>query len=392
MSTLLAVIVNCAFFHQENHQLVNQSIQILANTSGDTCEYNNMTINTLDGLLRCEENVLSVLDCYCVTYDNTTRKFMIGACILNCLGAKKKLYNRLYHPKFKDVDRINEEMCASEFNREGHLCGKCQEGFHPLAYSFNKTCVRCPGGNKENLWKYFMIALGPLTLFYLVVLFFKINTTSSHLHGYVLFSHTLSISSLGYVLISDLKNKESFLIPVQILMSLYGIWNLEFFKMFSLGICLDLSPLSIRALEYIIAVYPFFLSILSYVLIELHGRNFRILVCLWKPFRFIFTFFRRNWNTRTSVIDAYATFYLLSLYKIVSISFDLLVPVKLHAFDQSGQVTVKFVLFYDGTIEIFGKEHLPYAVLAPFCDFCVYSYSSDSALVLSMPLFSLQML
>lgn len=370
------MLVCCTFcfccYQEENirvYQSSNQS-KPLTNISGNVCPlwtkfsqsgHCECNITELDGLLRCSESKLSVLDCYCVTYDNATCQFMVGTCILNCVGVKKKR-NKLYHPEFNGVDRINERMCEKNFNREGPLCGKCQRGFYPLAYSFNRSCVRCPGGNRGNIWKYFLIALGPLTLFYLLVLFFKINTTSSHLHGYIFFAQTLSISSLGFVLLSD--SKPEYLTAVRILVSFYGIWNLEFFKMFSLGICLDLSSLAVRALDYIIAIYPFLLSVLSYVLIKLHGRNFRVLVYLWKPFRYVFTFFRRNWNTRTSVIDAYSTFYFLSLYKIVNISFDLLVPVQLHVVGQSGEVTVKYVLFYDGTIDYFGKQHLPYAVLA----------------------------
>ena len=97
-------------------------------------------------------------------------------------------------------------------------------------------------------------------------------------------------------------------------------------------------------------------------MIELHDRNFKLVVMIWKPFRYIFTLIRRNWDIKTSVIDAYATFFLLSFLKIVSVSFDLLIPTHAHPLNSSKPTLT--VLYYDGTVEYFGPEHLPYAILA----------------------------
>ena len=71
--------------------------------------------------------------------------------------------------------------------------------------------------------------------------------------------------------------------------------------------------------------------------------------------------FRRQWNIRNSIIDVFATFLLLSDMGLLSESFDLLVPTKV--FDVDGS-TVGYYLYYDATVEWFGKEHLPYAILA----------------------------
>ena len=45
-----------------------------------------------------------------------------------------------------------------------------------------------------------------------------------------------------------------------------------------------MSSLSVRALDYTIAIYPVFLTILSCILIEMHDRNFKLLVFIWRPF------------------------------------------------------------------------------------------------------------
>ena len=48
--------------------------------------------------------------------------------------------------------------------------------------------------------------------------------------------------------------------------------------------------------------------------------------------------------------------------KFLSVSFDLLAPV--YTFNIYGQKSNKLYLYWDGTVEYFGSEHLPYAILA----------------------------
>lgn len=102
----------------------------------------------------------------------------------------------------------------------------------------------------------------------------------------------------------------------------FGIWT--FFRSFDLNICLGTGTLETLALDLIVGAFPLMLMVLSYVLIELHDRNFKPLVIVWKPFRVLFGLFRNNWEIRTSLIDAFATFFLLSNVKFQSVCFDLL--------------------------------------------------------------------
>lgn len=143
--------------------------------------------------------------------------------------------------------------------------------------------------------------------------------------------------------------------------ALYGIWNLDFFRAFTTGICLKIDSLSILALDYGIAVFPLLLTLLSYCLIELHDRNIRVIVFIWKPFRHLLMLFRRNWNSRTSVVDAYSTFFTLSYIKLLNVSFDMLVPTRVY---KLGSNETYLALYYDATKEYLKGEHLYFAVLA----------------------------
>ena len=66
-------------------------------------------------------------------------------------------------------------------------------------------------------------------------------------------------------------------------------------------------------------------------------------------------------DSHTTVIDAYATFFLLSYSKFATIYSTLLMPTILHSVTTN---ETKLVLFYDGTKEYFHSEHLPYGLIA----------------------------
>ena len=147
------------------------------------------------------------------------------------------------------------------------------------------------------------------------------------------------------------------------LSSFFGIWNLDFFRLVYTPFCLHphTNTLQVLALDYIIAVYPLLLIALSYLLVLLYDHNVRLIV--W-PFVPLFIRFRRQWNIRSSLVDAFATFLLLSYVKILSVSVDILMPVMI--FDQKGHTLLKLYLFNQGDVAFLDSQHLPYACLALF--------------------------
>ena len=303
-----------------------------------------------------ERKSTGLLDCYCMTYNHNLTQGYTGACFYNCVNLK--LYDQVYL-ELNNVTSVTKTVCG-HLNREGTLCGKCIEDYSPLVYSFNLACVPCPDG-KRNWWKFVLAAFVPLTIFYLFVLFFKISATSSHLHAFVIFSQAIAMPANIRILLQAVESDHRKLKALEIVASFYGIWNLDFFRALLPNICLRTNSLQTLSLDYAVAVYPLFLMMLSYFLIELHDRNFKVIVFIWRPFRTVLTLFRRNWDIRTSVIDAYATFFVLSYVKFLSVSFDLLAPTHLYNLRHNSKTVA---LYYDATIPYFGKEHRPYAILA----------------------------
>ena len=296
--------------------------------------------------------------CNCVTYTKNTVE--VGRCIFNCLAINNRGIPFKELPR--NVSKLNAMFC-DRFNRQGTLCGQCKDDYFPLAYSFDLTCVKCPH-SKTNRIKYVLVAFVPLTAFYFIILLFKVNIASSHLYGFVLFSQAISFPFADRLLVMSFQSIPKYTIPVKILITLYGVWNLDYFRMFDLGICLETSTLFIFSLDLIVAVYPLLLMIVTYLMITLYDRNFRLVVVMWSPFRRIFSLFRDKWDIRSSVIDSFATFFFLSNVKFLSVAYDLLIPVKVYQLPLSGNFTHSWRLYHNATTDYFGSTHLPYAILA----------------------------
>ena len=312
-------------------------------------------------MIVCDEATgrAAVSNCYCMTYDNVTKETQVGSCYYNCENtAHKTLYDRVYHPLPMNPTELTAKICG-RFNRTGTLCGQCAPGLSPFVLSYNLSCVECPDGNK-NWWKFVLAGFVPLTFFYIFIVVFNINITSSRLNGVVLFSQAVTMPALARVLLLTFVTRPDFLIAVKIAFPLYSFWNLDFFRTIIPDICINVSTLEALALDYAIAAYPIFLIALSYVLIALHDRNIECLIYIWRPFHKAFSIFKRNWDIRTSIIDSFTTFFWLSYVKVLSVSSDLLMYIHIHSLD--GKSSTR--LYYDPTLHYFGMRHLPYAILA----------------------------
>jgi hypothetical protein len=146
------------------------------------------------------------------------------------------------------------------------------------------------------------------------------------------------------------------------------LWNLDPIRSLLPDICLNVTTLEVFALDACIALYPLALILVSYFVIELYDRNVRCIVFIWKPFRLFFRHFRENWDIRTSVIDSFATFFLLSYVKILSTSTDMMLATRVHRLHSN---KIQYRLYYAGNIEFLRGDHIPYAALS-LCMFTVF--------------------
>ena len=306
----------------------------------------------LGGVVSCSSKTqkVKILKCYCMTHGRENTSLIVAACWYTCQLAKHTV-NAFY------TVPSNVSKVCDLFHRAGQLCGKCKDGFAPPVYSYNSSCVNCTDYS-SNWAKYMAISFLPLTVLFLVVVIFRISVASGLLNVFVL---VCQVMSARYAVSLVAINNPNLELLSHIGLSVYGISNLDFFRLVFSPFCLHprMTTLQALALDYAIVIYPLLLIVITYLLVEMHDHDIRILVWLWKPFH---SCFKRQWNIKGSLINAFATFLLLSYVKFLTTSFALLFPV--NVYNIHGRALSKLYLYYDGTVEYFGPEHLPFAILA----------------------------
>ena len=306
-------------------------------------------------VLQCKVGInVSLSNIKCITYNVEESLTEVGSCFYT------KARENFIIPK--SLSELNEFMCGN-YSRTGTLCGRCKNGYYHLAYSFDMHCIHCPY-SKANWWKYILAAYLPLTVFYFGILFLKINATSSKLYPYILFAQFASLPMVARVMLMFLENQKTAQTIIRWTIMLFGIWNLDFFRTFDLGICLETDALQNLALDIAVGVYPLLLMIITHTLIKLYDKKFKPIVMVWKPFKIILDYTQRSIDVRTSLIDAFCTFFLLANTKLLSSSFDLLDPVYVSQLNSTGHLTFSWIVYNDATVLYLGPRHLPYAILA----------------------------
>ena len=326
---------------------------------------NCMCGSSLGGIVECDNSSgkVSLLRCYCMTFGVNGSMLVVGRCLYGCAGRE---YDKPYYPLPSNTSELNE-LCSS-YHREGQLCGRCEEGFAPPVYSYNTSCVNCTNHYVNNWIKYLAVSLLPPTLFFIVIVTCRVRVTSGVMNAFVLQCQILSLPATirSYLLGFELQYGSGSTVfhMVTVTFTFYSMWNLDFFRALYPPFCLqpETTTLQIFALDYVIAVYPLVLIIVVYLFVKLHDSNFKFIICLWRPFHRCFVHFRKDWNIKTSLIDAFATFLLLSYMKFLSVSLDFLTPVTI--FTNNVETLSKQFFYWNGTIQFFGSEHLPYAILA----------------------------
>ncbi len=329
--------------------------------------------NALGGIVKCidkkHDPVNAIMDYYCMTVDEAFGT-IVGLCIYNCDNHRGKTaqfdYDPLYQSLPLNTSMLNEVMCGNQMKRTGRLCGDCMKGYQLPAYSYNLECVQCDASATRSWIMYICMAFLPLTAFFVFVLVFRISAVSPQMMTYVMLAQAFSSPDNIRILTSALTAYPKLLNLAKVVVTMYAIWNLDFFRAFSPPICLGIDTLQVLALDYVIAVYPLVLIMLAYMLIQLHARGCVLISILWLPFRRCHHQFQKTINPKTSIIDIFASFLVLSYIKVLCVTSDLLIPTQVY--NVHGEKMGLF-LYYNANLEYFGPKHLPYGIIALFMCF-----------------------
>ena len=300
-----------------------------------------------------------VLQCYCMTNDSKTRQLAVSACPYTCL------VDAGYYSLPCETNTIQNFTCA-RFKRAGLSCGDCASGHAPPIYSYTSHCVPCSRSDRAINWiKYLTVAFVPLTLFTICVIVFQIKATSPYLFSYIFFVQTMMLTINIRLLQMLLETGKIHSEGITIFgVTLLSFWNLDFFRMYYSPFCLDPSMTTLVAnfMDVFIALYPFLFIACVALLMKLGLGRTRLCKKLCNPINLLCHYYGIEWDMRSNLISAFATFILLSNEKILSVAFDMLMPAYIYPMNKDEPTRLH--ILNSGSTEYLAAEHIPLALFS----------------------------
>ena len=227
---------------KEGALYVKENGQIISSPKTKSCQQTWMY--AVNGTCQCGKDIhgvviyskspyqVFILKCNCMTYDDK-EGIIVGACPYRCGFSSDRsnpTHLNIYHQLPRDVFTINDVMCA-QLNRDGRLCSRCREGFSPLVYSYDYNCTKCTTKSKYNWLKFIPVAFIPLTFFFFIFAFFRINATNPYLYGFITLNQVLASPVVLRAGLTTLKGK--YALAMRVTAIPHTIWNLDYFRSLS---------------------------------------------------------------------------------------------------------------------------------------------------------------
>ena len=168
-------------------------------------------------------------------------------------------------------DLCDHDICQ---NRQGQMCGQCKDNHSPSPYSYQLKCAYC--SNYKYNWLNLVMAYLPLTVFFLVVIIFRLDALSASMipNAFIFFCQIISSPALMSLLSTFVYFSEkhpvdrdiSIISSAEFMATIFGMWNLDFVRMVYKPFCLHLnmSIIQIMCLDYAVAVYPLLLIVYGF--------------------------------------------------------------------------------------------------------------------------------
>ena len=263
-----------------------------------------------------------------------------------------------------DFRELNDYMCGP-MKRKGLICSECIDGFGPSLTSVGFQCADC-----AEAWYgiplLLVLEFVPVTVLYLIILFFQVSLTSAPMTSFILFSQ-LSVyaatgvdaqtrSVLQHVSPSGYQTFVS-------LITLYGMFNLDFFRHVIPPFCIseNLRIIHVVVLGYLSAFYPLFLMGITYCLftkVKVHGCE--SIPCCQNKIAQYFVKTGKAFNTNNSIINVFASFLLLSYTKFMLLFTASFASVNIVNINGS---LIGTRLDMDPSVLYFSAEHISFFVL-----------------------------
>ena len=231
-------------------------------------------------------------------------------------------------------------MCNK--GREGKLCGKCRNGTSPYLHSDYFACQAESKQCDYGLLFYALSELFPLSILFIVVVYYNISFTSGAAYSIVFFIQQLHIMEMSIHGILQFQNN----IFIQVANFFYSMLNFQFFDADIFSFCLwrGATTMDILSMRLISIGYAMCLLILLVLIANKCGRCSR--------------YCKRN----NSMVHGLTAFLIMCYSEVTHVSFNLLNYETLKG--KGGREYPHKIVFINGEMEYFSRGHLFYAIPA----------------------------
>ena len=309
--------------------------------------------------VKCGKDSAIIAPGYCTTFEEGNGTFL-GICLYFQSTGLNFTSDGYTLPQ--NITELNHYVCG-QMDRTNRLCSDCIDGFGPSFTSLYFECSQCTSGGVP---LYLLVELGPITLLFLVMLIFHVSMTSAPITGYIMYSQYVVYllaydrsPPIRFIVHNQDKNIQ---IGVKVILALYGIWNLDPIRYIVPPFCISskLKATNIVFLGYLSAFYPLCLIFLTWICIELHDRNFKPVVLLWRPLHRFIVKLRQGCDLKDDLIGVFASFFFLSYNKLISQSIMLLTCQVMT----TSEGTTQEVTWLDPKTDCRSRQHLVLVVPA----------------------------
>ena len=171
-----------------------------------------------------------------------------------------------------------------------------------------------------------------------------------------------SKSVAGFYIFSAIPNTYA-LVLIRICLTSISLLTFDPLIFVSPPLCFSesISEIYIPAFDTLAALYPFTLLLLTYIGIELHARDFKPIVSLWRPLKGNYERFIRSWDPNKSLIQVLATLFFLSFTKFLIITYEAFEITRV--FNMQSEVVTR-VSYIDPTVIPYSHKHMPLIFLS----------------------------
>lgn len=252
-------------------------------------------------------------------------------------------------PSKADRKQLESMICSD--SRTGILCGKCKPGhsvhYHSLGFKC-KSEKYCKWG-----WLFYILSeILPVTIIFVVIIFFNISFTSGQLHGFIFYAQIVEMLQFTASQISGGANT-----VIRLDYLIYLFFNLDTFALDEISYCIwkGANSLDVLAFSYVTLTYSFLLIVVVMVTVSKCSCKCRYLGFDFGNSEQLSHFLSRN------MLHGFSAFFILFYLHAMRASILILSPMLIQ---NKGQHIENTVVYYNGEMEWLKGQHLCYALPA----------------------------